>query len=102
MAQGKTVVKIEPASYLPAVTSECVEDARKPAPRGLYALRFGSAPRTEGASLGEIFSFISGLYFRGKLAYARAYADRPPGGPRVPVITASGGLISPDTLFTLE
>src|SRR5260370_4719633 len=57
--------------------------------------------RTEGASLGEIFSFISGLYFRGKLAYVRAYADPPPGIPRVLVITASGGLISPDKLFTL-
>ena len=28
----------------------------------------------EGAPLGEIMSFISGLYFRGKLAYARAFA----------------------------
>src|SRR5258708_1432736 len=58
--------------------------------------------RIEGASLGEIFSFISGLYFRGKLAYARAYADPPPGVPGVLVITASGGLISPDKLFTLQ
>src|SRR5206468_3751012 len=30
-----------------------------------------------GAPLGEVFSFLSGLYFRGKLAYARAFA-RPP------------------------
>ena len=33
----------------------------------------------EGAPLGEVFSFLSGLYFRGKLAYARAFA-RPPEG----------------------
>ncbi len=58
--------------------------------------------RDGGAPLGEIFSFISGLYFRGKLAYARAYADPPPGIPGVAVITASGGLVSPDRLFTLE
>jgi hypothetical protein len=58
--------------------------------------------RNEGASLGEIFSFISGLYFRGKLAYARAYADPPPGIPGILVITASGGLISSDKLFTLD
>src|SRR5258708_11396945 len=58
--------------------------------------------RDGGAPLGEIFSFISGLYFRGKLAYARAYADPPPGIPGVVVITASGGLVSPDRLFTLE
>lgn len=56
----------------------------------------------EGAPLGEIFSFISGLYFRGKLAYARAFAAPPAGVPGVLVITASGGLISPDTIFTIE
>jgi hypothetical protein len=58
--------------------------------------------RNGGVPLGEIFTFISGLYFRGKLAYARAYADPPPGVPGVVVITASGGLVSPDRLFTLE
>ena len=58
--------------------------------------------RSEGVPLGEIFSFISGLYFRGKLAYARAYADPPPGIPGVMVITASRGLVSPDQCFTLK
>jgi len=58
--------------------------------------------RAEGAELGEIFSFISGLYFRGKLAYARAYADPPPRVPGVVVITASGGLVSPDRILTQE
>src|SRR5438552_7980884 len=29
--------------------------------------------RKEGATLGEVFSFLSGLYFRGKLTYARAF-----------------------------
>ena len=58
--------------------------------------------RNGGVPLGEIFTFISGLYFRGKLAYARAYADPPLGVPGVAVITASGGLVSPDRLFALE
>ena len=31
----------------------------------------------QGAALGDVFSFVSGLYFRGKLAYARRFA-RPP------------------------
>jgi hypothetical protein len=31
----------------------------------------------EGTSLGEVFSFVSGLYFRGKLAYARRFAKPP-------------------------
>jgi hypothetical protein len=28
----------------------------------------------ERATLGEVFAFLSGLYFRGKLAYANAFA----------------------------
>ena len=33
-----------------------------------------------GAPLGEVFAFMSGLYFRGKLAYARRFADPPDQG----------------------
>jgi len=58
--------------------------------------------RATGVELGEIFTFISGLYFRGKLAYARAYADPPPRAAGVAVITASGGLVSPDRVFKLD
>jgi len=57
--------------------------------------------REEGLALGEVFSFISGLYFRGKLAYARAHAAPPSGLPGSVVITASGGLVSPDRMFRL-
>jgi hypothetical protein len=49
--------------------------------------------RDGGAPLGEVFSFISGLYFRGKLAYARAFAEVPPAIPGAFVITAGGGLV---------
>lgn len=58
--------------------------------------------RDGGLPLGEIFSFISGLYFRGKLAYARAFAPDVDGQPCSFVITAGGGLISPETLVTIE
>lgn len=51
-------------------------------------------------SLGEAFSFISGLYFRGKLAYARAFAQPPPDTAGTLVITACGGLVAPETLLT--
>ena len=57
--------------------------------------------REQGLPLGEIFSFISGLYFRGKLAYSRAHASPPTGLPGSVVITASGGLISPDRILRL-
>jgi hypothetical protein len=45
-----------------------------------------------GAPLGEVFSFLSGLYFRGKLTYARAFAQPPDGRAGVFVITPTDGL----------
>jgi len=49
-----------------------------------------------GAPIGEVFSFLSGLYFRGKLAYATAFGA-PSGGF---IITTDRGLVTPDTLVT--
>lgn len=54
------------------------------------AQRLRAAP---GAPLGEVFSFLSGLYFRGKLAYAQAFARPPVGRPGVLVITPTDGLV---------
>ena len=53
-------------------------------------------------TLGEAFSFMSGLYFRGKLAYARAFAHPPLGLAGVYVITSNRGLLPVDTLITRE
>ena len=58
--------------------------------------------RAGGATVGDVFEFISGLYFRGKLAYSRAFAAPPPGGPASVVITSGFGLISPETVITIE
>lgn len=56
---------------------------------------------TAGAPIGEIFSFLSGLYLRGKLAYAEAFA-RPPNGLNsgVFVITTHRGLLAPSVRVT--
>ena len=62
--------------------------------------------RTGGAELGEVFSFMSGLYFRGKLTYSRTFACLPDGvemdGGGVFVITPNAGLRSPDTVVTAD
>jgi hypothetical protein len=58
--------------------------------------------RQDGVPLGQLFSFMSGLYFRGKLAYARAFAAAPPDVAGAFVITVSGGLVPADTLVTLD
>ena len=60
----------------------------------------------EGAPLGDVFSFVSGLYFRGKLAYARRFArppdpDDPVSAGGVLVITPNAGLRAADTPLTL-
>jgi hypothetical protein len=55
----------------------------------------------KGAPLGEVFAFLSGLYFRGKLAYAQAFAAPPPGVPGVVVITTNEGLRDPNHHVTL-
>ena len=55
----------------------------------------------EGAPIGDVFSFLSGLYFRGKLAYAREFATPPRGVPGALVITTNEGLRSPDEPVTL-
>jgi len=57
--------------------------------------------RDGNASLGEVFAFLSGLYFRGKLAYATAFASPPQGAPGVLVITPGGGLREPQESIDL-
>jgi hypothetical protein len=58
--------------------------------------------RGDGAPLGEAFAFISGLYFRGKLAYSQAFAAPPPDLPAAFVITSGHGLVPPETIVTLD
>ena len=56
--------------------------------------------RAEGLPLADIFSFASGLYFRGKITYARRFARER--GEMIRVITSNAGLLDPLTHFTPE
>jgi hypothetical protein len=58
-----------------------------------------------GAAIGEVFAFVSGLYFKGKLAYALEFARPPePGlpltGSGALVITPTAGLRAAETAIT--
>jgi hypothetical protein len=53
--------------------------------------------RSAGVTLGEAFSFLSGLYFRGKLTYADRFARPPHGNTGVQVITTDRGLMPAGT-----
>jgi hypothetical protein len=56
-----------------------------------------------GAPLGDVFSFLSGLYFRGKLTYAREFTNPPPRkAPGIQIITPTDGLYSPGSMVTLR
>jgi hypothetical protein len=65
-------------------------------PLAQHLQRGGAVP------LGEAFSFLSGLYFRGKLAYARTFARPLPSLPGALVITTNRGLMDPDDQVTAE
>jgi len=58
--------------------------------------------RAGRVELGELFTFVSGLYFRGKLAYASAFAQPPAGVPGALVITSDRGLLPPHAPLTLD
>jgi hypothetical protein len=59
-------------------------------------LRGGSAP------IGEVFSFLSGLYFRAKLSYAAAFGHHSDAQPGILVITTNRGLVPPETPVSLD
>jgi len=61
----------------------------------------------QGVAIGEAFAFVSGLYFKGKLVYALAFARPPdPGaamtGSGALVITPSAGLRPVETAVTAD
>ncbi len=77
--------------------------------------RFPTAERLrspEGVPIGEAFSYLSSLYFRGKIAYARRFAapgsalenggDGGSGEGGIYVIAPGFGLVPPDWALTLE
>ena len=53
----------------------------------------------EGAPLGEVFTFLSSLYFRGKLAYANAFGAPPNGWKGSLVIAPGRGLVAAEVVI---
>jgi hypothetical protein len=64
--------------------------------RGRSAL--ARALQGPGAPLGEVFTFASGLYFRGKRSYAETFARPPAGIPGCLVIAPGSGLVPADSI----
>jgi len=55
-----------------------------------------------GAEIGAVFSFLSALYFRGKLTYARTFASRLRTAPPIMIVTTDRGLVPPEMRITLD
>lgn len=55
-----------------------------------------------GVGIGEVFSFLSALYFRGKLTYARAFARPLRSAPPILIVTTDRGLVTPETRVTRD
>ena len=54
-------------------------------------------------TLGEAFTFLSGLYFRGKISYAQTFGRAPASHLAATlIITPTRGLLSPDTIVTAD
>src|SRR4051794_1094158 len=70
-------------------------------PRATFdlAMRLSGDSPGSGASIGDVFSFLSGLYFRGKLTYANAFTDAAMRHVSPRIITTNRGLVSADTLI---
>lgn len=93
----------QPARYRIFLLSPAKESGRRAKQLASERAAFDLARRLRerGAPLVEIFSFISGLYFRGKAAYSGAFSYAPRGLAGAYVITAGGGLVPADRVLTL-
>lgn len=76
------------------------------APRGAPGELAAALRTREGAPIGDVYAYVSSLYFRGKRAYAARFARPPEGAPWLAsgalVITPNRGLVPVTTRVCLE
>ena len=94
-AVGQRIFLLSPA-YAGGERAQMIlrEQARFPLARRLRG--------KSGAPIADVFTFLSGLYFRGKIAYATAFARPARGTPGVLVITPTRGLVGARTRIRLD
>jgi hypothetical protein len=92
MSPSKRVFLLSPASAAGVRAKQLLRDGAS------FAL--ANQVRVAGAPLAEVFSFLSGLYFRGKVAYVRRFAAPPEGLEPGLVITTTRGLVPMNEVVT--
>ncbi len=58
--------------------------------------------RQNEATIGEVYTFCSSLYFRGKMIYATIFHAAPPGVPPTLIIVPGIGLVPPETPVRID
>jgi hypothetical protein len=99
-SQGKDRLKEPPVFLLSPARCDGrrAEVLFNPAASFDLATRLRQAPQP----IGDVFAFLSGLYFRGKLAYATAFGRHGPSQAGIFVITANRGLLPPEAPVSLD
>jgi len=94
---ASTIFLLSPAS----LNGERARQLLDPGARFATAQQYRSS---EGVPIGEAFSFLSSLYFRGKITYARHFSAPPAELPAAGawVIAPGFGLVPPDWRITVE
>jgi hypothetical protein len=62
----------------------------------------GQRLRAHAAPIGDVFAWLSALYFRGKLVYARRFAQAAGGVPGALVMAPGLGLRAPETVLSVD
>jgi predicted kinase len=93
-ASGRTIFLLSPASTSGQRAALLMRE------RSTLPMAIGLRSKA-GVPLGEVFSFLSALYFRGKLTYARAFGRPPAGLCGAFVITPGEGLRDPADCITM-
>lgn len=87
-----------PARYFLLSPANCSGKRAKMLLRAEAEFELAVRLRNGGAPLAEVFSFLSGLYFRGKIAYARRFTQPLNGEKPIFVISAGRGLMPADAI----
>ena len=62
----------------------------------------GQRLREHAAPIGDVFAWLSALYFRGKLTYARRFGQGPGGVPGALIMAPGLGLRAPEALLSID
>lgn len=98
----KGLISVEPSQIFLLSPASCSGQRAQMLMNERAGFQLAVRLRREGAPLADVFTFLSGLYFRGKIAYARKFQRAPRRVGSIWIITAGRGLQPADTIIRVE